>query len=47
MCAIVCYMKGKRQVRYVKSEIAEAVCIGLVRRGFKHIDVRKVEFNYD
>ena len=42
MCAIVAYWKGKRQVRYVKSETVKAVCADLAARGFTYIAIREV-----
>ena len=42
MCAIVAYWRGKRQVRFVKSETVKAVCADLCKRGFTMIKVREV-----
>ena len=45
MCAIVCYWRGKRQVRFVKSETVKSVCADLETRGFTHIEIGGI--NYD
>jgi hypothetical protein len=45
MCAIVAYWRGKRQIRFVKSETVKAVCDDLELRGFTRIGIGRV--NYD
>lgn len=45
MCAIVAYWRGKRQVRFVKSETVKAVCDDLRKRGFTRINIGGI--NYD
>lgn len=42
MCTIVAYWRGKRQVRFVKSETVKSVCADLRKRGFTMIKVREV-----
>lgn len=44
MCAITCYWRGKRQIRYVKSEIVNVVCADLEKRGFTRIEIGGVTF---
>jgi len=42
MCAIVAYWRGKRQVRFVKLENSEAICVDLCKRGFTMIKIMEV-----
>lgn len=44
MCAVTCYWKGKRQVRYVNSEVVKAVCADLELRGFTRIEIGGVSY---
>ena len=44
MCAIICYWRGKRQIRFVKSETVNTVCADLEKRGFTRIEIGGVMY---